>query len=436
MRILIISTFFPPLNSIASLRPYSWAKYWSQAGHEVTVLTMAKYQDAKTALMLPTTGFEVLEVKPPRLLSFLKQDYQSSHVSKQANAEKSSSWLSQIKKPLFAFFDTLRHRTGIFNSCRMPDFSDLWIRPALKSLQGKDSWDLVVSTAGPYSVHIAAGLLKKAKRARKWIADYRDAWSDNCVYPGLFPFNAIERILERKLMNRADAITTISEPFAKIFSEKYNQTKVYVIENGFDPCDLEQLDAQSIFPKDGKFRIVHTGTIYLGKRDPTPLFQAIAKMRNDPQDSHFLNSLEVLFVGPNQANLAELIEHYKVAHWVKQVGFVSRETALRMQRDAEALLFLPWNDTSIDGVMTGKIFEYLFSGTEIWAIGGQGLEASQKLILDAKAGLVFSTIDEIIASLQNCLRNRHKRKSAIDSDFLRRYNRKFLAEKILTCVKQ
>lgn len=35
MKILIVSYYFPPQNSIASLRPYSWAKWWRRAGHDV-----------------------------------------------------------------------------------------------------------------------------------------------------------------------------------------------------------------------------------------------------------------------------------------------------------------------------------------------------------------------------------------------------------------
>ena len=41
-KILIISYCFPPLNVIASLRVYSWAKYWSRMGYEVCVLTAKK----------------------------------------------------------------------------------------------------------------------------------------------------------------------------------------------------------------------------------------------------------------------------------------------------------------------------------------------------------------------------------------------------------
>ena len=41
-KILIISYDWTPRNSIGVHRPYSWAKYWSLNGYEVTVLTSKK----------------------------------------------------------------------------------------------------------------------------------------------------------------------------------------------------------------------------------------------------------------------------------------------------------------------------------------------------------------------------------------------------------
>jgi glycosyltransferase involved in cell wall biosynthesis len=235
------------------------------------------------------------------------------------------------------------------------------------------------------------------------------------------PFNWLEKVLERKLLKNADLITTVSDPFAEQFRERH-QTPVLSIENGFDPSDLEALSEENIFPDDGKVRIVHTGSIYLGKRDPTPLFRVLKKLQ-DPR-------YEVLFVGERQANLAALIEEYGVSKYVKEVGRVPREDALKMQRDADALLFLPWNDHSIDGVLTGKIFEYLFSGTPILAVGGGQLEASQNLILEADAGWACLTDDEIIAALKQI----PERKNSAKEDVLNRYNRKALARRLLEAV--
>lgn len=433
MRILIISTFFPPLNSIGSLRPYSWAKYWSRAGHEVSVLTTQK-PPSDQDLKMSHHGFTVHEVPFASFLNSWKKDYQNTQQPKNGSEiPKTSGWKSSLIK----VFHQMRATRGIFNACRMPDFTDLWIKPAFKFIQHQGPWDLVVSTAGPYAVHVVAEKLKRKGLAKKWIADFRDPWSDNFAFPGLFPFNCIEKWWEKKLMQAADLITTVSAPFAEKFAKKYPAKKVLAVENGFDPDDLEALPPHSIFPADHKFRIVHTGSIYQGKRDFLPLFQAIAELNES--EPKLLNTLEVIFVGSRVGNLNEQIHHFGLAAWVKNQGMVSREKALCMQRDAQALLFLPWNDLAFPGVLTGKIFEYLFSGTPIIAIGGSGIEMSQQLILDAQAGTVLNTVPEIKDFLRQQLSAPNLHKTVVAQALLEKYNRKILAAKLLNesnlCLK-
>lgn len=434
LRILIVTTFFPPLNSIASLRPYSWAKFWTQTGHDVTVLTIEK-EESDIQLNVNNPGYKVIETAQPRLMKKLKSSYKSSPGNNAGVVNSAAAFKSWIKAPFIGLFDWLRYKRGIFNACRMPDFTDLWIRPAVDAAAGLGKFDVVVSTAGPYSVHIVAHKIKQKGLAVKWVADYRDTWSDNYIYPGLFPFNRIEKVLEGRMLQSADLITTVSDPFADSFLNKYPLKRVHTIENGFDPADLEIASPLPAFPPDGKFRIVHTGSIYLGKRDPSPLFEAIANLSGDQGNNQLLDKLEVLFVGPRQANLEELIKQYRVDKWVKAPGFFSREQALAMQRDAHALLFLPWNDLSVDGVLTGKIFEYLFSGTPIMCVGGKGLEASQQLVLDAKAGEVFDDVKDIEKFLVQKLSLVEKENSQVDPEFLKRYDRRHLAERLLQLMK-
>ncbi|WP_213157040.1 glycosyltransferase [Parachlamydia sp. AcF125] len=430
MRILIISTFFPPLNSIASLRPYSWAKFWSEAGHEVSVLTTQKPSFKKTSLSLKNTGFQVHEIPYLRFLDKFKKDYRPNTTSSNKPQEAFS-----LKRFLASSFQKLRSKTGIFNACRMPDFTDLWIRPAYKFIAKQGTWDLIVSTSGPYAVHVVAQKLKKQGLGKKWIADFRDSWSDNYIYPGIFPLNHIESWLERKLMQSADLITTVSTPFANDFEKRYPHKEVLTVENGFDLSDRETLPQDSIFPEDGKFRIVHTGSIYSAKRDPSPLFQAIADMHKDPIERQLLEKLEVIFVGEQLGNLPSLIESYQVSEWVKNYGMRKREDALRMQRDAHALLFLPWTDLDFPGVLTGKIFEYLFSGTPIIAVGGRGLEQSQQLILDAKAGKILENAQTIRSYLKEKLNSVRKEPIQPLQAILAQYDRKWLALKLLERVQ-
>ncbi len=411
MRILIITSFFPPLNSIASLRPYSWAKYWTKEGHDVTVLTTEKEQDPNVMLQLPNPGYKLIEVPIHGLAKKIK------------NSERPS------------FLKNLSEKTGIFNTCRMPDFTDFWVRPALKAAMSGQPWDLVISTAGPYTTHLVAHRLKKKNHAKRWIADYRDAWSNHHIYKGVFPFNAIERKLEKKLLKHTDLVTTISEPFAKDLKQQFELDRVEVVANGLDPEDLDNIPKEPIFINDGKFRIVYTGSIYKGKQDPSPLFRAIKKLADDPNSKALLENLEVIFAGPNQEHLEQEIDQTGISKWVKRIGFVSREDSLRMQRDAHALLFLPWNDTKKGGVLTGKIFEYLFSGTPIVCIGEKQLEASQLLVLEAKAGQSLQSVDEVSAYLVDQLKNVEKHSSSPNFAFLERYTRKSLARQLLTLIE-
>lgn len=405
LRILIISTFFPPLNSIASLRPYSWAKYWHEAGHDVTVLTTQKLACASN-LKLTNPGYNVIEVPINSKVSSLKQSYLVK------------------KQPLhFRLLDWIRSRTGILSACRMPDYTQMWVKPALKAITTHQPWDLVISSSGPFPVHLVAEQLKKKGMTQKWIADFRDLWTDNHIYKGLFPFTLIEKYIEKRIARRADILTTVSPPLAKTLSDKYGASKTFTVENGFDPDQFTKLPEESIFPNDGKVRLVYTGTVYPNKQNPEPLFEALRELNDD--------KIEVIFAGARQSHLQILIEKYNVEKWVKLKGLIDLESALRMQKDAHFLLCLPWTDLTVDGLYGGKLFEYFNSGSPILAIGGTGIEAAQQLILNAKAGYILSSPNEIKVFLKDRINLSKRVRTSIDPQFLNRYNRKHLASQLL-----
>ncbi len=428
MKILILTTFFPPLNSIASLRPYSWAKCWSLAGHEVTVVTV-KREITPYALDLPNTGFHLQEIEENRFLKWLREQKATPQTTKEARP---------AAKPKKSFISKLRQR-GLFSALRMPDITDLWIRPALSYAKGTNiTWDLVVSTAGPYAPHAVAYSLKQQARAKQWIADFRDPWVDHHFFTGMWPFTILEKHLENKYAAAADLISVVTPGMEEIFSKKYPNAKVALIENGIDSDDWQTLDPGPIFPNDRCFRIVYTGTIQAGFRDPSPLFEAIAECAHEERWRTVLENLEVIFAGPSLGNLDELIAQYQVGKWVKNIGMKSRTEALRMQRDADMLLFLEWWHPSSYYVLTGKLFEYLATGNPILALGIQEGSDSGKLILKLQAGSLcpdkITTKHAVQDILQKIENNAHKQKKpATDGSFARiaRFERKRLAEKLL-----
>lgn len=426
MRILIVSVFFPPLNSIASLRPYSWAKYWTQAGHDVTVLTTTKKAEQNLDLHLPNPGYHLLEVSPPRFLDALKSNYHQSR--QQQVAGKKLSAAGRIKQWLMKVYHYLRYKKGVFNASRMPDFMDLWIGPAVRAAKQEEPWDLVVSSAGPYAVHYVASKLKKRGLARAWIADFRDLWTDNHIYPGLFPFNRLEGLLEKRVLRNADAITVVTEPWVQNLAKRHGSERVHVVENGFDPEDLIHLPATAAFPADGKYRIVHTGSVHEGKQCPHLLIEAVSRLDKDTTQQ-----LEVIFAGPQLKHVEELIRKYQVEHCVKTQGFVQRDQALAMQRDAHAVLFFPWSDPtgSGGGLMSGKIYEYLYSGTPILAVGGRQDQTTLQFIQKTGAGVALNQVDQIMAYLKANVAQGAKTPSRVDPAVLHQFNRKTLALKLL-----
>jgi glycosyltransferase involved in cell wall biosynthesis len=434
MKILIVTIFFPPQNSVASLRPYSWAKYWSRAGHDVTVLTTPK-NDHPANTVFPFTGFKVREVEMPffnLLRGVLGKENTTKVVSSKnvVTAALLSSLLGRVNK----LIQYLQKKFGILNYCRMPDLTDFWVNPAFHAV-ANEQWDLVVSTAWPYPVHQIAYRLRKKGLAKKWIADWRDIWIGNHLYPGLFPFTLIEKFYERYWMKKADCITTVSEPLAEILRNRYGD-KVSVIYNGFDPEDYENLPPEKAYPQDGVFRIVYTGSIYPGCQDPSPLFQAISRLHGEGRITP--DRMQVIFYG-NNADMSLLANEFNISEYVQYGGFLPRQQALHYQRDTDALLFLEFDSRVVQGILTGKLFEYLFAGPPILSVGVGADDSVDSVLRETERGESFGERADLIAqrlfALMEAKMNSSLSRRPLDA--LRRdakiiqYSRKIQAEKLL-----
>jgi len=430
LKILIITHYFPPSNSIASHRTYSWAKYWSKMGHDVTVLTTAK-ERRENDLNLPFDGFQVIEIENTfytRLKKYLGQKQELIYQKTIGSKEKSKS----LKFLFINQVNAIAKKRGIFFTARMPDFTDAWYFNVVKNFTFK-SYDVVVSSAGPYIVHLLGLRFKKRGLIKFCVADYRDLWTQNHIFPGLFPFTIIEEFLEKKVNKTSDLITTVSEPLARKIIDKYTISNVEVIYNGFDDEILENLDPKP-FWVDSKIRIVYAGTIYTGFQDPTPLFKAIKEVENS-EYRNLLKNLELIFVGSSKGNLDLIVENFQVYNYVKYLGFVKHEDSLRMQRDAHLLLFLEFKSENQDGILTGKLFEYLFSGTQIWAIGIDENTSAGRLIKESNCGICFGeNVERIKSSLIQLLTIGKKPAINPNSEILDRYSRKKQAEKLINLI--
>ncbi len=419
-------------------RPYSWARYWTRDGHDVTVLTTPK-TGSGTNLDLPPPPCPVWEA-PLGGVEWLRRLYHRARrdPTVAAGAGPAEPGATGRAPRLARAIRAVRSRLDVVHTSRMPTLADLWIRPALELVRGRARhgrrWDAVVSTSSPYAAHVIADRIVREGLAARWIADFRDLWTENPAIDGIFPFVRVERALEDRLMRRASGITVVSETDRALMAARHEPTPVVVIPNGFDPEDHRSLSPAPAFPDDEHdvYRIVYTGSIYRNQ-SAEPLFAAVAEL--DRRGCAAARRIRILFAGPRLGTVETDARRHGVDDRVVLHGLVPRTVAYRMQRDADALLFLDWRDPSVRGIPTGKIYEYLFASPPVLAVGGSRDSAAAELVRRARAGFVFGEDATALADhLGTVLRGQGPSLPGRDPDVLQSFTRESLARRLLALL--
>jgi len=381
MRILIVSFYFPPYNSIAAVRVGKTARYLVTLGHEVRVVT-ADRQPFQQTLALEISSERVrytswIDVKKPiHMLSGGQARIDLGDIPPGAH----QAWR---RSPIWSLL-----KTFLF----FPDEQVGWLPFAVrKCAQTVNQWkpDVILASSGPTTALVVAWLVSKRHQV-PWVADLRDLWVDNHYYSHPEWRKKIERRLERRVLSSASGLITVSEPLASTLRRGY-QKPTRVVLNGID---FDDYPAHPVVPfRKGSVQILYTGRIYEGKRDPTPLFQALKLL------GPLKEKLQVAFYGDNLNSVAQLARRTGVQSLVSVHPPVPYRESLRMQSESDALLLLLWNHPGEKGVYTGKLFEYLGAGRPILAVGPQD-GAAADLIRARNAGFLASDPRRIAEKLK------------------------------------
>ena len=362
MRILIVSPYFPPQRGAASIRLWSFVQSASQAGIDIDVLTTTKHPDQVVPWVGDFDGrVHEVEYDVPGVL----RRFRKVHKQEESSGEQSRSAGSGrlIQRTL----GRLRDYTGIYSSVRMPDLTDYWVKPAINWAHNAAAehgpWDVMLSSAGPYTAHLVALKIKELGLAKSWVADFRDLWTANQPYGGLFPFTIRERALERRVLAGADALVTVSEPMLNWLSAR-SHAPVDVVYNGYS-----QLSHSSSTPglsiSGRPIQLVFTGRLYAQCQNARFILQAIQRLRASGTD------IVLTIAGASSTSWQRLASDCGVCDAVKILGEVPHEQALEMQRQADGLVAFEWNDPEA-GVLTSKIFEYIAAGPPVLITGPAG----------------------------------------------------------------
>ena len=154
----------------------------------------------------------------------------------------------------------------------MPKILGKTFSKIFKKISQENAVDVIITTGPPHSMHLIGLKLKQALNV-KWIADFRDPWTEIDYFHQL-PLSAKafkkHHFLEQEVLKNADAVLVVG----KTMKEKYDQfnSNVVTITNGFDG---EILD--STIELDTKFTITHIGLMN-ADRNSKMLWEVLAEI--------------------------------------------------------------------------------------------------------------------------------------------------------------
>ncbi len=394
MKVLIISYYFPPVQSVASQRLESFARYLAEFGHDVHVLTRGEDDGHESH----PRGYTVYRVKSGFInWLFQKFGFLRKDLPKDAEPAHKASKTTALGR-LMASLDRFRIARGLGFLGRMPDFTDTWYLACKRWLRQADEYDWVISSYAPYSSHLAALYARKRGIAVHWVADFRDLWTQHHLFPGLFPFTLLEKRLESRVVGAADMVTTISEPLKARLQMAYPNAKVAVVYNGFD-ADPDPGSAPDDVAVDGEaIRLVYTGTVYPEHQDMAPLLRALGHWDQHGPRPHFF------YAGQSGLMIEKMAASMGSSDHVTDLGNLPAPESLALQRQADVLVYLDVNIPGYDGILPVKLFEYMSTGKPILAITADpGSAACKLLALAGNAQLAPNGTAAITAGLQDAL---------------------------------
>lgn len=374
LNILIISEYIAPVQSVASIRWTKIGKYLALAGHTVSILTNEKIYNknrgaGRLALYDETIAGDCdffSEIHTFRLPWRLKALYFAWNERAYLKSKKDRG----VKARAQPNWRTATLKNSLMASAAISQFPDI----------AKD-FDVVISTYDPLWPHIVAAQYKKKHPGLFWVSDFRDQ-----VYGPNYYLDQRSRGWPSKVTRSADLITYVSHT-GKSDLGLPSGRECIELTNGFDSSAAVSSDAQ--YKPNDKFTMVYTGTLAdLEKRDIGAVVEAISiliKMKRLTSED-----IELLYAGMDDNIFRTAIKGSDYG-FCKSLGLLTRAQAISLQSNADVLLLLSWNTEKQQGILTGKLYEYLASGRPVcaWVQGGVPDSRVKSILDETGAGEAF-----------------------------------------------
>lgn len=354
-KVLIFTYYFPPAGGVAVQRFLKFSKYLPQFGWEPIIVTVKNgsypyYDESLLNELSPDLKvYRTDTFEPFELYNLLK--------GKKGKAMPVVSVGAQQKRSLFQRLSEYV-RANFF----IPDARKGWVPYAIKQAEEifkTELIDAVITTGPPHSTHLI-GLHLKKKYGIKWVADFRDPWTGifyNNILPRTDSTKQKDRALETQVLQTADLVTVISPGMKKEFESRANA--IEVVMNGYDEHDFEQPIEQAASPV---FTIRYVGNL-MASQNATGFWNALKRLKQEGYN------FKLEFIGRVDDPIKESIAQNNLSDISQYIDFVKHQQAIKLMQKADMLLFAIPDVKDNALILTGKLFEYLASKTNIISYG-------------------------------------------------------------------
>jgi glycosyltransferase involved in cell wall biosynthesis len=418
MKVLIITYYWPPSGGSGVQRWLKFVKYLRDFDIEPIVYTV----DNPAYAIEDDSLLEEIPID----LEILKQKIWEPNNLLGTRKNTSAGFLN----PRPTFFGQIAHyiRANYF----IPDARKYWVKPSvafLKAYLEKSDIDLIITTGPPHSLHLI-GLELKKTLAIKWIADFRDPWTEIDYFHQL-PLTkksiAIHKELEKEVIQNADAVVVVGNTM-KLKMEALNKN-IHVITNGFDDVISE---GPTILDKN--FTITHIGMMN-ADRNPKLLWEVLKNLVNENDD--FKENLQLKLVGKIDPVILEDIQFYGLEKYVSVIDYLPHKEVIQLQKTSQLLLLVVNNVPSAKGIITGKIFEYLHARRPVLAIAPEDGDLAE-IIKTTNSGEIvnFDDKDLLRSVILDFFKRYKKGDLKVSSDNIEQFHRKNLTKKLAGVIVQ
>jgi len=392
-RVLIITYYWPPSGGSGVQRWLKFVKYLVRAGWEPYVFTPDNpsytIQDHSLLKDIPDS---VEVVKFP-----IWEPYQLFHKASAIFGDKNIQQTDFISTGKKSFFKSVSG--WIRGNFFIPDARIFWVKPSVEYLTdfiNRNEIERIITTGPPHSVHLIGLRLKKRNPLLKWVADFRDPWSEWDLLDTLSLTSLARkrhRDLERQVLTLANRIITIA-PFHVSRLEVLSGRNIDLITNGFDEDDFRGI----VSVKTEKFTIRHVGVVD-ELRDPRPVMEVIKLVcQADPE---FATQVKIEFIGKvNSAFKSYVQSDQHLLPITRFVDQLAHDKLLTLYSSTDLQLLVLAHTAIAPGNLPGKFFEYLATGKPILGIGPVKGDASQ-ILQEISAGVIKERSD--LAGIKSAL---------------------------------